>query len=63
MVKIEKKKHLFKNTLKLFKDIELKLRQIPEFDRCELQWNKVSILRNKGNVQEQTIHRDQATYE
>ena len=63
MIKIEKKKDLFKNTLKLFKDIELKLRQIPEFDRCELQWNKVSMLRNKGNVQEQTIHRDQATYE
>ena len=63
MIKLDRKKHVFQNTLKLFEDIESKVRQIPEFDCCELQWNNVSILRNKGNVQEQIIHRDQAMYE
>ena len=63
LIKLDRKKDAFKNTLKLFKDIESKLRQIPDFDRCELQWNNVSMLRNKGNIQEQIIHRDQAMYE
>ena len=63
MIKVDRKKHVFQNTLKLFKDIECKVRQIPEFDCCELQWNNVSILRNKGNVKEEIIHRDQAMYE
>ena len=62
MLQIQKKKDSFPNTLELFKDIQLKLNLIPGFKNCELQWDKVSILKNKGNVQEQVIHRDQANY-
>ena len=62
MLKIDQKKEAFENTLNLFKDVESKVQQISEFDKSELQWNNISILRNRGNVQEQIIHRDQAKY-
>ena len=62
MLQIQKKKDSFPNTLELFKDIQSKLNLITGFNNCELQWDKVSILKNKGNVQEQIIHRDQANY-
>ena len=62
MLQIQRKKDSFPNTLELFKDIQSKLNLITGFNNCELQWDKVSILKNKGNVQEQIIHRDQANY-
>ena len=62
MLQIQKKKDSFPNTLEFFEDIQSQLNLISGFEKCELQQDKVSILKNKGNIQEQVIHRDQANY-